>query len=237
MGIFWRLILTAVLAGLTWLSWQPPLPAPAPPVARASLPFHPAATARQDGISEHRPETLAQSQSAHQQSLWRVVTRRVISKEGINALEKRLAAMQLKPLIIQRREDLTMHAFDDAELFHSKEQARAAASFWQKHGIESSVMKAAAGTFMVGLGRFYQVKYAESTQKQLDSTGRKYRYQKRTVPIPVKRYTFPPTDKPAAEALWKKLNITGVIMPVLIPENRFQELYGDSLQPFIATQK
>jgi len=222
--------MTTVLAGLTWLSWQSPLSAPAPSPAQATLPPYPVETGDSNLPSGDQPKTPVQSEPGIQQPLWRVVTRRVISKEGIAALEKRLAAMHLEPLSIQRREDLTMHVFDDAKLFQSSKQAHAAAIFWQKHDIETTVIKTGEGVYLIGLGRFYQTKYAESMQKQLDSTGRKFRYQQRTVPIPVKRFTFPPTDKVTAEVLWKRLNTTGIIMPVLIPENRFQALYGNSIQ-------
>ena len=237
MKTLWRLTLTAMLAGLAWLSWQSPLPAPAPPPVLASLPTVPIEADSPNTASSLLPGPSMQPEQRTRPQLWRVVTRRVISKEGMTALENRLAAMHLEPLTIQRREDLTMHAFDDAELFHSSKQAHAAARLWQQHNIETTVIKAGKAAYLIGLGRFYQAKYAESMQKKLESTGRKYRHQQRTVPIPVKRFTFPPTDKAAAEALWKQLNATGVIMPVLIPENRFQELYGDSLRPFNATQE
>ncbi len=230
MKTLWRLILTTVLAGLAWLSWQSPLPAPAPPPVLASLPTVPIETDRPNTASNLQPGPSMQPEQRPRPQLWRVVTRRVISKEGMTALENRLAAMHLEPLTIQRREDLTMHAFDDAELFHSSKQAHAAARFWQQHNIETTVIKAGKAAFLIGLGRFYQAKYAESMQKKLESTGRKYRHQQRTVPIPVKRFTFPPTDKATAEALWKQLNTTGIIMPVLIPETRFQALYGKNIQ-------
>jgi len=222
--------MTTVLAGLTWLSWQSPLSAPAPSPAQATLPPYPVETGDSNSPSGDQPKTPVQSEPGIQQPLWRVVTRRVISKEGIAALEKRLDAMHLEPLSIQRREDLTMHVFDDAKLFRSSKQAHTAARFWQDHDVETTVIKTSKGIYLVGLGRFYQVKYAESMQKKLDSTGQKYRYQQRTVPIPVIRFTFPPTDKATAETLWKKLNTTGIIMPVLIPENRFQTLYGGDIR-------
>jgi len=230
MKIFWRLSLTSALAGLAWLSWQSPLPAPVPPPVLVSLPPQPIETVTPNAETNPQPKLSAQTEQMPQQPLWRIVTRRVISKEGITALEQRLAAMHLEPLTIQRREDLTMHAFDDAELFHSSEQAHTAARFWQDHDIETTVIKTSEGIYLVGLGRFYQVKYAESMQKKLDSAGRKYRHQQRTVPIPVKRFTFPPTNKATAETLWKQLNATGIIMPVLIPENRFQALYGGDIR-------
>ncbi len=230
MKIFWRLSLTSALAGLAWLSWQSPLPAPLPPPVLVSLPPQPTETVTPNAETNPQPKLSAQTEQMPQQALWRVVTRRVISKEGIIALEQRLAVMHLEPLTILRREDLTMHAFDDAKLFHSSKQAHTAARFWQQHDIETTVIKVGKAAYLIGLGRFYQAKYAESMQKKLDSTGRKYRHQQRTVPIPVKRFTFPPTDKVTAEALWKQLNASGIIMPVLIPETRFQALYGNNIQ-------
>jgi len=195
------------------------------------MPVNSPQTAAMTGtVSEHPAESPLQSNPHIQKPLWRVVTRRVISQEGMTALQKRLAALHLEPLIIQRKENLTMHAFDDAKLYHSSRQAHAAARVWQGHGIETTVIKTGESIYLIGLGRFFQAKYAESMQKKLDSTGRKYRHQQRTVPIPVRRFTFQPTDKTTAEALWKQLNATGVIMPVLIPENRFQEFYGSNLE-------
>jgi len=220
-----------VLAVIAWLSWQSPQPAPIPPHAQAELPPSSSETLESANISlGHQVKSPLQSNQQSRKQLWRVVTRRVISKEGITALQQRLAAMHLEPLTIQRREDLTMHAFDDAELFHSSKQAHTAARFWQAHDIETTVIKTGENVYLVGLGRFFQAKYAESMQKKLDRTGRKYRHQQRTVPIPVKRFTFPPTDKTTAEALWKQLNATGIIMPVLIPENTFQKIYGHNIE-------
>jgi len=217
MKTLWRLGLLCALAGLGWLAWQQPLPAPAPASVQASLPT----TA---------PKKHASGAASPRQS-WRVITHRVISTAGIAALQQRLLAMGLKPLLIRSMEDMTMHAFDDAVLFKTHRQAQAMAGFWQQHGIETNIIKAAKGVYLLGLGRLYQARYAEDLQTQLDKIGRKYRYQKRMVPIPVIRFTFPPSSKQEAEKLWKKLNATGVMMPVLISESRFQETYANRLRP------
>jgi len=226
MKTLWRPGLVFALASLVWLAWQKPLPAPAPASVQTSLP--PGLTNNSNAdTSSPASETISPQQ------LWRVITHRVMSKEGITALQKRLRAIGLNPLIIRSMEDMTMHSFDDAVLFKSHRQAQAIAEFWQQHDIETNIIKAAKGVYLLGLGRLYQVKYAEGMQKKLDQIGRKYRYQKRRVPIPVIRFTFPPDSKQEAEKLWKKLNVTGVMMPVLMSETQFQKTYGSSIQPNI----
>jgi len=224
MKTLWRLLLILVLASLAWLAWQKPLPAPAPASVQTSLP----PTAPKHSDSDTASPRTGQTQP---QQLWRVITHRVMSKEGIAALQRRLLAMHLKPIRIRSTEDTTMHSFDDAVLFKSHRQAQSIAEFWQQHDIETNIIKAAKGVYLLGLGRLYQVKFAEGMQKKLDKIGRKYRYQERRVPIPVIRFTFPPSDKQEAEKLWAKLNITGVMMPVIIPEKQFDKTYGNSIQP------
>ncbi|MDQ6996016.1 MAG: hypothetical protein Q9M82_00965 [Mariprofundus sp.] len=223
MRIFWFLSLSIALAGLAWLAWQSPLPAPVPDTVQKSLPPY--------STNAHKIDGTGQQKTQLPQVLWRVITHRVLSREGIAAMHKRLLAMQLKPVSIQSMEDVTMHAFDDATLFKTSKQAHTMARFWQQHGIETNVIRAAKGVYLVGLGRLYQTKYAEDMQKKLDRVGRKYRYQQRIVPIPVRRFTFAPSDRKNAEILWKKLSLTGVMMPVLMAETEFQETYGNSIQP------
>jgi len=223
----WRIILTMAMSGLAWLVWQSPQPAVQPPTVQVSLP--PLNGAGRNTTDSPAPKGHGEVLIADHHQLWRVVTHRVMSKEGIRALEKRLVGMHLQPVPIHTTEDMTMHAFDDAELFQTSRKAHLAAAFWQQHDIETTVMKAAEGVYLLGLGRYYQAKYAEISQKQLDRVGRPYRYQQRRVPIPVVRFTFPAGDKQQAEVLWKKLNVTGVVMPVLISERQFDKLYANNI--------
>lgn len=225
MKLLGKLILTVALAGVAWLAWQSPLPAPVPAPVQATLP-----APAENMIPSNRNSTGDSSSALPKPQLWRVITHRVISKEGIAALQHRLLSMHEKPISIQSMEDVTMHAFDDAVLFKSRAQAQAIALFWQQHGIETNVIKADKSVYLVGLGRLFQAIYAKGMQKQLDRVGRKYRYQQRIVPIPVRRFTFSPGTRQEAEKLWKKLSITGVMMPALIAETQFQELYGSSIQ-------
>lgn len=216
----WRVILTIALSALVWLAWQSPMPAPGPASTQTELPPNPEAN-KTSNTNNHKTGLTGQ--------LWRVITRRVLSDEGIRALKYRLKNIGLKPITLLNTEEVTMHAFDDAMLFKSKKKASAIARFWQQHHVETTVIKAAPGVYLLGLGRLYQAKYAEVMQKELDKVGRKYRYQQRIVPIPVRRFTFAPRDKQSATVLWKKLDVTGVMMPVLMPETQFQKLYGNSL--------
>jgi len=213
--ILWRMALIIAMAALAWLAWQSPMPA-----------------SRQSAIQARAPDAgdVTKSAAVAGGALWRVVTHRVISREGISALKKRLVAMHLTPIAMHSTEEMTMHAFDDAVLFKSSRQAHAMAKFWQQHDIETNVIRAAKGVYLLGLGRYYQPKYAEELQQQLDHVGRKYRYQQRRVPISVVRFTFTPGNKQQAEQLWKKLNVTGVVMPALMTETQFARLYGNNIQ-------
>jgi len=206
--------LLAIAALIVWLK---PAVAPTPAKVRIALPTAPDS----DMATEH----------IQRKTLWRVVTRRVVSKDAINSLTRRLKNMKLEPITIRHQEEVTMHAFDDAEHFPTRQQAWAASKIWRDHNIEVSIIHAQKDIYLIGLGRFYQSNYAEGMQKRLKEIGRAFRYQQRTVPIPTWRFTFPPMQKEAAERLWKKLNNSGVIMPVQIPETQFQALYGSAMKP------
>jgi len=240
-SFLWRLLLLTGLAGIAWLAWQPPLPALQPPIVRASLPATPVAdrtvadrTVGDSTVADNSADALSGPAEKPGQAatplLWRVVTRRMITPEGIHALTNRLEAMHTHPISIHTTEEMTMHAFDDAQLFKSRRQAREMARFWQQHDIETNIIRAAKGVYLLGLGRYFQAKYAEAWQQQLDRVGRKYRYQRRRVPVPVVRFTFPSGDRQQSERLWKKLNTTGIVIPVLISESQFDKLYGDKIQ-------
>jgi len=215
-----QLICTVLLAMLAWHSWLAPMSEQTSPSSvRVALP-HQAIEA----ASATPP--VQQIKGKIETQRWRVITRRVITKAARTALKHRLIQMQLKPIRIQHTEAVTMHAFDDAELFSSRKQANHAALFWQAHSIQTNIIKVNEGVYLLGLGRFYQLAYAIETQQQLIKTRRKFRYQKRSVPIPSWRFTFAPESKKASEKLWRQLNVSGVIMPIMMPEDRFQASYG-----------
>ncbi len=223
----------AILLGLAWFVWQPPAPAPGPVPVVASLPEPPAGDmAGMSRPKEAAPENTAQAFAPPpaRPHLWRVVTRRIVWKAAVRTLEQRLRDAGLQPIKIRRKEPVIMHAFDDASLFATASAAEAARREWQKQHIEATVIKAnievGKDIYMVGLGRFYLTEYAEQIQNRLKQIGKPYRYERRTVTIPVYRFTFPPRDKRAAESLWQKLQNLGVATPVLMPEKEFRKAYG-----------
>jgi len=197
--------------------WLKPASAPEPARVRVAVPTTP--------VSQQTTEPASIN------TLWRVVTRRVVSKDAIYAITRRLTAMGLKPITIRSQEDVIMHAFDDAVLFPSRKEAWAASKVWRDRDIEITIIEAKKSVYLIGLGRFYQSNYAQGMQNRLKKIGREFRYQQRTVPIPTWRFTFPAMQKGAAEKLWKRLNNSGVIMPVQIPEKQFQALYGSAIKP------
>ncbi|WP_176582342.1 hypothetical protein [Mariprofundus erugo] len=196
---------------LAWFAWQRPAAAPV-----------------QGSVRIHLPDEVWQAEAARH-AQWRVVTRRLVSRASANTLHYRLSQLQLSPIAILRTEEVVLHAFDDARLYASRGEAVAAAVMWRQAGIEVNIIRVNQSLYMVGLGRLYQDRYAELLQQRLDREGRPYRYERRIVPIPTWRFTFAATDMVAARVLWKKLEASGVMMPVMMPEVRFQLLYGSSL--------
>lgn len=219
-----RALLVTLLLTLAWLAWQRPAPAPTPSPVRASIPAVPPDIARP--VVE--TETSAVPEAADE--LWRVVTHRLITPDAAKTLGEQLTELQLAPLRIESRESITLHAFDNPERFGTLAEALQIKSDWLQGGIDAFVIEEEEGRFLVGLGRFYQIEHAEKMQDRLRATGRPYSYQKRTIPIPIVRFTFAPGNKAAAERLWQQLEAAGIMMPVLMPEERFQELYGNAAE-------
>ena len=212
-----RTALLILLAGLTWLAWQKPAPAPDHATLHAKLPEIPA-------MADHR--------------LWRVVTNRIVSRPASNTLAYRLRKLGLKPLRIEHREEVTLHTFDDATLFKARSAAAAAAGKWRDSGIEATVTETGKNLWRIGLGRLYQPKYAEIKEAELRKNGREFRYQQRLVTITAWRFTFAATSRSNADHLWKQLRKTGLMNPILISETDFQNLYDDAtIRPALARRK
>ncbi len=224
----WQAAGAALLGWLAWLAWQPPTPAPPPLQVRAPIP---------EPVPEPAPEQLPNEASAAGQQpdrakrpatprLWRVVTHRFVWKQAARELHKQLADAGLPVRVIARKEDVELHAFDDARLFTRRADAVKARQAWKNKGFEASLIRPDEAHFGVALGRLYLAAYARQLQARLAASGMRYRYERRLVHIPTWRFTFPPTPKPAAEKLWNRLQQMGVADPVLMPERQFQSLYG-----------
>lgn len=118
-----------------------------------------------------------------------------------------------------------MHAFDDATLYQDYQSAAKAAAKWRKLGFDANVIKAPTA-YLVGLGRFFITSYAEQMQERLKRAGKEYRYQRRMVEIPTFRFTFAPTTHAEADALWQQVQNLGIADPTLMPESRYQQMFG-----------
>ena len=203
----WRPALgLAILTGLAWIAWTP---SPPPP--------------DQSSVQG----TLTEAATAGRPSAWRVVTRRLVWGQAAKSMQQRLQQAGFSPIMLERRENVPMHAFDDATIYPSAESASKAAAAWGKLGFQANVIKTPDG-YLVGLGRFFIASYAEQMQVRLKQAGRPYRYQQRMVEIPTFRFTFAPADHDAAKQLWQRLQDLGIADPVLMPQSQFQQTYGSS---------
>jgi len=202
-----RLLLLLLLASLVWASWhRPKTPAPTHNHIRVPVP-------------------LAGSGNADEASGWRIVTRKLVWKEAAQSMQKRLQKAGLEVIPITRRETVELYAFDDPHTFASRQAAARVESAWRKHGIDAEIIKL-DDHYGVALGRFFLPEHAERQRQSLEKSGMKYRYEKRTIKIPVYRFTFPPTSHSEAQKRWKRLEDMGIADPAMIREDRFTSLYG-----------
>jgi len=215
-----RTVLLLLFTALAWFVWQQPAPAPAPATVRNSMPVLPLQPT-------HSPDDTAKAIELKPDELWRVVTRRLVTTVAAKALNQRFQELNLEPIMFENREPVEMHAFDDPVLFDDYKTAIAEKNNWLKENIEANVIKVDDDHYMVAIGRFFQIEYAEGIQTRLKKIGKPYRYQRRSVPIPTWRFTFAASGKQQAEKIWKQLQTSGISMPVLMPEKRFQETYSD----------
>lgn len=214
-----RMLLLLLLLGLAWFAWQRPEQPPAGPQSvRMLLPAAPAVVAAAPEAETAQPEA----------GLWRLVTHRIVWHESVKALAKRLREAGLNPRQLQQLEQVEMHVFDDPRSFATHAEAARARHEWLVAGVQADILKAPGGKgYIVGLGRLYMSEYAEQLQSQLKRIGKPYRYERRNVELPVWRFVFPAMAKKDADTLWQRLQQMGVADPVLVPEDRFRELYPD----------
>jgi len=200
-------IMIAVSIALTWLAWNPP-----------SIQSH------LTRIHMAIPETPSLNAGP-----WRVMTRRMISKQAVDGMKRRLLEADFHPELVQKREPVELHAFDDPRIFKKQSEAGKIKAKWRALGVEADVLhhlsKDDEKVFKVGLGRFYMSEYAEAMQKQLKKSKQPYNYERRTVSIPSYHFIFPATTKGEAEILWKRLQNMGIADPVIIQQSEFKRLY------------
>jgi len=204
MRSFASALLVVAAAWLAWVVWRPaPPPFPEPPVRQA----------------------LPQQEGVPQADLY-VVTRRLVWKQAVADMGKRLKEAGLEPIDIHNREPVELHTFDDPTSFKSQRSAEKRKAEWRKAGISGAEVLKSCGRFIVGLGRFYLTAYAEQMQNRLKRLGKPYKYERRNITIPAFRFAFGPMNQEAADQTWGKLQNMGLADPVVMPAAQFMDLYG-----------
>lgn len=197
-------LLLAACLGLVWLAWRP-LPPSAPTTAHRAVP-------------------------GQDDELWRVVTRKRVWRQGAEELQRRLEAAGLVATILERRETVGMHAFDDVHSYPTRAEAEAAMLRWRGQGFEASLQETDHG-FGVSLGRFYLPEHAEHLHQRLRQTGMPFHYEQRQVVIPVYRLALPAAEQQEAEALWRRVQALGIADPMLMTEEQFQSVFAQPAAP------
>lgn len=198
-----QIVIFVLLSAAAWLAWQKPAPVPDRSTIRVKAPQ-----------AVESPSTL-----------WRVVTRSVVSLPAANTLEFRLRQLGLTPIRLEQQEDVTLHAFDDAQVFSDRNEAIAALKTWRDCKVDNTLIQVDSAHWLIGLGRYYQPEHAEGERQQLEACSRPFRYQQRLLSIPTWRFTFSPTPKQEAETIWQMLKTQGLLTPSMINEANFQSPY------------
>ncbi len=195
------LLLAALLGWLVWTGWHPP------------------ASVSRNAIHFPLPNDTEKA------VLWRVVTRRVISMPSLQGMIGQFSRAELYPAIFSRNEEVELHAFEDMRSFTTGKEAARARDEWIRLKLNADIIRR-DGSFRIALGRFFMAAHASHVHAQLKKTGRPFRYEKRHVAIPVRRFTFRPLPLARAQQLWKKVKELGFADPVLMPERQFADIYG-----------
>jgi len=198
-------VLVGIATFIAWMSWQPPQLSPDPKPIRTSY-----------------------EAAEFNQARWLVLTRPIVWKKAADALKLRLQDGGFKPITIQRRETISLHAFDDERTFSRREAAVKAMREWERLDVEATITLN-NDRFGVSLGRFYLPEYATRMENKLNALGRPYRYSRKQMEIDVYRYTFAPARQRQAEKLWREIQATGLADPVLMTETRMQTMFKDAL--------
>ncbi|MDQ7001410.1 MAG: hypothetical protein Q9N02_01815 [Ghiorsea sp.] len=196
-----------MVVGLAWLTWQAWFP--------------PATISQQADVKAwlaERPDLGVQEDEK-----WRVFTRRMVWSQAVDTFRKRLKEKNIEALVLERKEEVMLHVFDDPRSFTSFTQAANAKKEW--HIEEVDILKRANGQFYLGLGRFYLTAYAERREKALNKTKKAYNYKQRRKVIPTYRFIFPPLPEKEAEILWNTIQEMGAVDPVMMTENEFNATF------------
>ena len=200
-----------VVLGLAWLTWNAWFP--------------PATISQQADVKAWLPEPP--DLGAKEAEKWRVFTRRMVWKQGVDDFEKRLKEKGMEALVLERKEEVMLHVFDDPRTFDTFAKAAKARKEWTIGSVD--ILKRNDGKFYLGLGRFYLTAYAEKREKVLNKTKKTYSYAQHRKVIPTYRFIFSPLPEKEAEILWKSIQDMGAVDPVMMTENEFNAMFIGNL--------
>ena len=203
------LLIASALSWAAWQAWFPTDTISKQADVRAWLPERP----------------LLAGQEAEK---WRVFTRRMVWKKGVDTFQERLKEKNIEAILLERKESVQLHVFDDPRTFKNIDLAKKAEKEWKIEEVD--VIKNDNGTYTLGLGRFYLPAYAEQRQERLDKTGKEYVYKQHKKTIPTYRFIFPALPEKEAEILWRSIQEFGAVDPVMMSENEFNAMFVGNIQ-------
>jgi len=198
------LIIVLGLSWVAWNAWFPPQIVNEQQDVRAWIP--------------ERPHL-----GALENEKWRVFTKRMVWKKAVEDLQAKFKENNMNPIILERKEAVQLHVFDDPRSFVSNDEAQAALKEWNIDSVD--ILRRADGKYMLGLGRFYLPEYAQLRQEALKTLKKPYKYTQDTKIIPTYRFIFPALSESEAEVLWKNIQDMGAINPVMMTENEFNAMF------------
>jgi len=180
-------------------------------LALAWLAWHPQVQIKQKSVRLKAPVL--------QDEAYRVLSAKLVWGQAVEAMAERLRQAGLQPQRIQRREKVSLMAFDDARRFRLRDEALVARDQWRQAGIEAELIHVDADHYGVALGRFYLSAYARQQEQRLRLTGLPYRSARRFLNVQTVRFVFASMSHEAAMALWKQLQALGIGAPILMRED------------------
>jgi len=196
---------------MTWLAWNAWFPAPT--------------ISEQADVKAWLPERP--DMGVKEAENWRVFTRRMVWGKAVDSFRERLKEKNIEALVLERKEDVMLHVFDDPRSFKTHQEAEKALKEWDINEVD--ILKREDGAFMLGLGRFYIAAYAEQREKSLNKTRKAYNYHQQNKTIPTYRFVFPPLPEKEAEILWRRIQEMGAVDPVMMTDDEFNATFIGSM--------
>jgi len=203
----------AVTIALAWLAWTTWFPAPA--------------VLQQADVRAWLPERL--DIDGVKTERWRVYTRRMVWNKAVESFANQLKEKNIEAIMLNRKESVMLHVFDDPRRFVSYAEAKEAVKDWGNMDT-IDILRQSDGSYMIGLGRFFIDDYANQHQENLRKIGKPFVYHKQSKVIPTFRFVFPPLMESEAEILWKNIQDMGAVDPVMMTESEFNATFVGNMQ-------